>query len=347
MQLHLAFGGAHHLPLLTGLGGADHAALHLHIRDTQIGGAAGPAHGGGIEPLDVLWLIRLGDAGAAAIGRDHKIVGLHRNGAGLTQTASQRFGAGILGQIGAILRARIFQRAAVQAGRLTRHAGGEEVGTVRAQTGQSLAVMIVRAVLAIGRHVAPVVVGHAHRNHQPVAELIQLFVGEVALDLVDVVEAHRLGFGIQAVAEFFPTGGVVVDLRLHAQIGLVGGGQITVGTAPRIRAGHHAVRLRIGRHAAAHVLGAMHEIAVVGGIAQRVVGLVTEIPVPAGVEVALHLVQTADDVERGIRELLTGAEGQRHVAQLEGLNRHCGLLFHASERGGAVAVRYRHPSFGQ
>ena len=326
MQLDFTVEIADRCPTLAAVALAAGATLDHDLGHAQEGRTADPFHDRRVKPFDAAGL--LGDRRLrAAVGRQASQVQLVGNRAGFAQATRHDFGARVFGQISLILQAGLFQRPAIQTGRQARHAGGQEVRAMRPQAGQRLAVVIVRAVLAIAGHVAPVVIGHAHRNHQAVTEFVQFLVGEVALDLIDILEAGRFGLGIQAIAQCFPAGRVIVNLGLHAQEGLVSHGQLRIVAAVRMRAAHLGIRLRIGGHRAADFVRPVHEITVQAGVAQRIVRRVAQIPVPTVVAVARDLVETADDVQRGIGELFAGAEGQRHITQLEGLHRHRGLFF--------------------
>ena len=220
---------------------------------------------------------------------------------------------------------------------------------MRAQAGQCLAVVVMRPVLAIRRHVAPVVIGHAHRNHQSIALIRVLFMGEVAENLGRV---GRLGLGMQRRPQaavrigpdqlVIPARSIVVNLRLHHIKGRACGAQQAAIAAAGVWT-HGGV----GIHRATDFIGTVDEVTIGAGITQRVVTGIAHIPVPARVNIAGHLVQTADDVERRIGELLAWTESHGDIAQLEGLDRHRGLFFDQPQRGGAVAHRQGHAQLGQ
>ena len=304
--------------------GARNAPLHAGVGIVELGISPAPAELGGLEVADVARLgqrlgrptvERQGGQPAAVGGGGH---GAQRGGlAALANLVHLRQGIVRLGgELGAALH---------RAGHAhqSRH---HVVGGVRAVAGQRLAVVVAVHELAIADRVAHVVSGMAQAHRQRITPLRrQLFVGEVAPDLRRV---FRLAVGAQHVFGRIPTARIVMDLRTHAlhQLG-VGYG---LGAA-----GHG------GREFGRVVILLLQRAGL--DIARVILVLVDQAgPIEAVVLVAQQLVGARFQIQDQIDLGLTGAGGQQHLADAEGLQVDAQVLLDAGEGGGIVVVGHRH-----
>ena len=185
--------------------------------------------------------------------------------------------------------------------------------------------MVVGHVVAVGRDVAVVVVGHRDRGDQLVAvvvrELLALdrpaaHVGVVVrVVAADLQEVGRLGLGLDATTELaaggvVPARRVVPDLRAHVL-------HETVGQRPRVRPDR--VELQVARPGAGTRAVVLVRAVRVGRaldpVARVRIGRVVAQILVSGLRVRARL-----DVERLVGPLLARADGEEDVAQTERLH---------------------------
>ncbi|CAA9472355.1 MAG: hypothetical protein AVDCRST_MAG30-200 [uncultured Solirubrobacteraceae bacterium] len=188
----------------------------------------------------------------------------------------------------------------------------EVVARVRAPRGERLAVVVAALVLAVGRDVAVVVVGHRDRDGQRVAQARrELLLGVVALDRRRV---GGLGLRERRVGEEVPAHGVVADLRAHLPIGGVRDGQAL------------ALVARIDARPAP----AVRRVAALG-------------PVVAQVLVVADRVRARLDVARLVGPLLAGADGEEDPRDPERLEVDAGRFLEPAVARRGVVLGDRDP----
>ena len=291
VALHVA--RRHPLPVLE--------PFHGDLGTVGVVAAACPRELGDVEALDVRGLLDDG-TGGAAVGRQDLVVG----GQVHLGVVAQQFGPGLL--VDAVDHVRLVERRVLHllggdGVALEGAAHGDQprrqpVAGVLAEPGEGLPVVVAALVLAVGRDVAPVVVGHADGHDEAVAVLrSQLGVGVVALDLGGV---RRLGLGGQhvgGIGEVVPPVGVVRHLGVHEAL-------LRVRDRERA-AGRGMVRVAVpvpdGVGVRARPLPVRRRCAVLR-------------PVPAQPDVLLRLVGPALDVSGLVAPLLARALGEEHLA---------------------------------
>ena len=170
--------------------------FHGDLGAVGVVAAARPRELGDVEALDVGGLLDDG-AGRAAVGRQDLVVGRQVH----LGVVAEQLGPGLL--VHAVDHVRLVERrvlhllggdgVALEGAAHGDQPGCQPVAGVLAEAGEGLPVVVAALVLAVGRDVAPVVVGHADGDDEAVAVLgRQLGVGVVALDFGRV---RRLGLG--------------------------------------------------------------------------------------------------------------------------------------------------------